>query len=98
MVILQNWFARYPTAEVLTQAYVFAGLYALSRVLGQHKPQRSWGLLAGLWLGYALVGAIGVVGFVVTYSFPLTGLLVAHEGHQSGHDGYGTGQGGAGRP
>jgi putative ABC transport system permease protein len=36
----------------------------------------AFGLLAGLWLGYVLVGAINVGGFPVPYSFPLAGILV----------------------
>ncbi|MEJ2736777.1 MAG: FtsX-like permease family protein [Anaerolineae bacterium] len=35
----------------------------------------AFGLLAGLWLGYVLVGAINVGGFPVPYSFPLAGIL-----------------------
>lgn len=30
----------------------------------------AWGLLAGLWLGYILVGAIAALGFPLPYSFP----------------------------
>lgn len=36
----------------------------------------AFGLLAGLWLGYVLVGAINVGGFPVPYSFPLAGILL----------------------
>jgi putative ABC transport system permease protein len=36
----------------------------------------AFGLLAGLWLGYVLVGAINVGGFPVPYSFPLSGILL----------------------
>jgi putative ABC transport system permease protein len=35
----------------------------------------AFGILAGLWLGYALVGSMNLVGFVVAYTFPLAGLL-----------------------
>jgi len=41
----------------------------------------AFGILAGLWLGYAIVGSLGGVmgmsGFVGNYSFPLAGVLVA---------------------
>jgi putative ABC transport system permease protein len=35
----------------------------------------AFGIVIGIWLGYVLVGAIGTMGFVVTYQFPLAGLL-----------------------
>jgi len=35
------------------------------------------GILAGLWMGYALVGAMGIVGFNLTYFFPAASVLVA---------------------
>ncbi len=73
-VILQNWFARYPTAEVLTQAYLFAGLYALSRVLWRHEPPRSWGFLAGLWLGLIFLTRIDMILVLVVLPIPLIAL------------------------
>ncbi|HSJ55113.1 MAG TPA: FtsX-like permease family protein [Anaerolineae bacterium] len=36
----------------------------------------AFGILAGLWLGYILVGALNVGGFVVPYRFPYAGILV----------------------
>ena len=36
----------------------------------------AFGLLAGLWLGYVLVGAMNVSGFIMPYYFPYTGILV----------------------
>jgi putative ABC transport system permease protein len=38
------------------------------------------GILAGLWLGYVLVGSVNMVGFVIEYSFPFSGILVAVAG------------------
>jgi putative ABC transport system permease protein len=35
----------------------------------------AFGIVIGIWLGYALVGAVGSLGFVVTYQFPFAGLL-----------------------
>jgi putative ABC transport system permease protein len=35
------------------------------------------GILAGLWMGYSLVGAMGLVGFNLTYFFPAASVLVA---------------------
>ena len=37
----------------------------------------AFGILAGLLLSYAFVGAMSVAGFVVSYCFPATALLVA---------------------
>ena len=37
----------------------------------------AFGLLAGLYLGYLLVGAMEFIGFPVPYSFPLTGVVAA---------------------
>jgi hypothetical protein len=77
VVILQNWFSRYPTAEVLTQAYLFAGLYALSRVLQGHIPARSWGFLAGLWLGLIFLARIDMILVMAVLPVVLMGLAAA---------------------
>ena len=37
----------------------------------------AFGVLAGLWMGYALVEAMGIVGFNLTYFFPAASVLVA---------------------
>ncbi|HLF24792.1 MAG TPA: FtsX-like permease family protein [Anaerolineae bacterium] len=37
----------------------------------------AFGILAGLWMGYSLVGAMGLVGFNLTYFFPAASVLVA---------------------
>jgi putative ABC transport system permease protein len=37
----------------------------------------AFGILAGLFLGYGMTGAFGVAGFVLSYHFPLAGVLVA---------------------
>jgi len=37
----------------------------------------AFGILAGLWMGYALVEAIGIIGFDLTYFFPAASVLVA---------------------
>ncbi|HTP07666.1 MAG TPA: FtsX-like permease family protein [Anaerolineae bacterium] len=36
-----------------------------------------FGILAGIWLGYAIVSAISMVGIVMPYSFPAAGILAA---------------------
>jgi putative ABC transport system permease protein len=35
----------------------------------------AFGILAGLWLGYVVVGALGIAGFNLPYYFPLGGIL-----------------------
>ncbi|HSD83029.1 MAG TPA: FtsX-like permease family protein [Anaerolineae bacterium] len=37
----------------------------------------AFGILAGLWLGYALVGAVSIVGFKLVYFFPASSVLIA---------------------
>lgn len=36
----------------------------------------AFGILSGLWLGYVLVGAMNVAGFLMRYYFPYTGILL----------------------
>jgi putative ABC transport system permease protein len=36
-----------------------------------------FGILAGIWLGYAIVSAISIAGIVMPYSFPAAGVLAA---------------------
>ncbi len=53
---LQVWFARYPTAETLTQFLLWLGLWALGMWLMNEKaPAPFWGLLAGLALGQVML-------------------------------------------
>lgn len=48
---LQVWFARYPTAEVLTQYLFWSGGWALGRWLARDEPPGLWACVAGLALG-----------------------------------------------
>lgn len=48
---LQIWFARYPTAEALTQFLLWTGLWSTMMWLQDRQPQPLWGFLAGLTLG-----------------------------------------------
>ena len=52
----QVWFARYPTAEVLTQFLLFSGLYAFARY-ARHGERWS-AALAGLALGQVMLARI----------------------------------------
>ena len=36
----------------------------------------AFGVVPGLWLGYALEDAMGAVGWVMPWSFPFTGVVV----------------------
>jgi len=77
----QNWFARYPTAEVLTQACLFAGLYALSRALARNTPAVGWGILAGLWIGFIFLARIDMILVAVVLIGALIGLALIREWH-----------------
>ena len=77
VVVLQIWFARYPTAEVLTQSFLFASLYALGRLLQRHEPQRSWGFAAGLWLGMISLIRIDMIMVLAVLPILLIGLAAA---------------------
>jgi len=37
----------------------------------------AFGILAGVWLGYVLIGAVNAAGFVLPYYFPYLGVLLA---------------------
>lgn len=48
---VQQWFARYPTTEPLTQYLLWTGLWSAGAWLSGREPRRLWALLAGLTLG-----------------------------------------------
>lgn len=53
---LQVWFARYPTAETLTQFLLWLGLWALGVwLMNEQAPAPFLGLLAGLALGQVML-------------------------------------------
>jgi 4-amino-4-deoxy-L-arabinose transferase-like glycosyltransferase len=54
----QIWFARYSTAEPLTQFLIFGGLYALVRLLENRRLSPWWGTLAGLAWGQVFLTRI----------------------------------------
>ena len=68
---LQIWFARYPTAEVLTQFLTFGGLFAFARYL---RRGETW---AGLLTGFAL----GEVMLVRPDTYFLLGVLIVYAGY-----------------
>ena len=55
---LQVWFARYPTAEMLTQYLFWTGAWAMSRWLDRREPAGLWALLAGVALGQVFLARI----------------------------------------
>ncbi len=65
---LQIWFARYPTAEVLTQFLMFSGLYAFARYA---RHGEKWAaILAGLALGQVMLARLDtyfVLGALIVY-------------------------------
>lgn len=54
----QIWFARYPTAEALTQALLWGGFYAWVRFTEREDAPPVFGLLAGLLLGLTFLARI----------------------------------------
>ncbi len=77
----QIWFARYSTAEVLTQALLFAGLYALTRALSRQTQTAGWGVAAGLWMGLVFLARIDMVLVSVALVAALVGLAAARQWH-----------------
>ena len=77
----QIWFARYPTAEVLTQASLFFGLYALSRLLKQYAPSIGWGLLAGFWIGLIFLVRIDMILVAVVMLAAVVAWIAARQWH-----------------
>lgn len=68
---LQVWFARYPTAETLTQYLFWTGLWSAGAWLSERRPRPLWPFLAGITLGqvflvridaYFLLAVAGLVG------------------------------------
>jgi hypothetical protein len=65
---LQVWFARYPTAEMLTQYLFWAGTWALIAWMDKREPRALWAALAG--------GALGQVFLARIDAYVLLGLPV----------------------
>lgn len=55
---LQVWFARYPTAEVLTQYLFWTGTWALIQWLDRRDPPALWAMLAGVAFGEVFLARI----------------------------------------
>jgi 4-amino-4-deoxy-L-arabinose transferase-like glycosyltransferase len=66
---LQIWFARYPTAETLTQFLIFAGLFGLARFM---RRDEAWaGVLGGVAFGQVMLVRIDtyfVLGVPLVYA------------------------------
>jgi len=71
---LQIYFARYPTAEALTQLLVWTGVYALARFEQEQTPL--WGLFSGLAWGQVFLTRIDALPLLaVPGLYLLIGLL-----------------------
>ncbi len=55
---LQVWFARYPTAEMLTQYLLWTGVWALIAWMDKQEPRGLWAGLAGAALGQVFLTRI----------------------------------------
>jgi hypothetical protein len=55
---LQVWFARYPTAEMLTQYLLWTGVWALVAWMDKQEPRGLWAGLAGVALGQVFLTRI----------------------------------------
>lgn len=62
---LQAWFARYPTAEMLTQYLLWTGLWALIAWLDGRKPLGLWTALAGGALGQVFLVRIDMYALLL---------------------------------
>lgn len=62
---LQAWFARYPTAEMLTQYLLWTGLWALIAWLDGRKPAGLWAALAGGALGQVFLVRIDMYALLL---------------------------------
>ncbi len=62
-VPLQIYFARYPTAESLTQALIWFGLYGLARF--DDEGGRHWGIVAGLAIGQVFLARIDALPVLI---------------------------------
>jgi 4-amino-4-deoxy-L-arabinose transferase-like glycosyltransferase len=58
VMALQVWFARYPTAEMLTQYLFWTGAWALLAWLDRDEPRGLWAALAGVALGSLFLARI----------------------------------------
>jgi len=75
----QVWFARYPTAEVLTQALMWGGFYAWAVFTARDEAPRPLGLVAGLALGSAFLARIDVPYLVLLPAGWLVYRLATHQ-------------------
>jgi len=74
---VQIWFARFPTAEMLTQFLLWSGLYLLGGHMAEHR--RGWGWLGATCIGGALLARVSAIMFMA----PLALVLVVRcfQGH-----------------
>jgi hypothetical protein len=65
LTALQIWFARYATAEMLTQYLLWAGLWALVGWMDEAKPRWLWPTLAGGALGQVFLTRIDMYALLL---------------------------------
>lgn len=75
--VIQIWFARYPTTEVLTQFLLWMGVWAIGRSVGQEarsEERGEYALIAGLMFGCAMLTRIDTF-FLIALPMPVGILL-----------------------
>ncbi|MCA9978188.1 MAG: hypothetical protein KC413_20645 [Anaerolineales bacterium] len=68
---LQIWFARYPTTEMMSQFWLWTGIWAVGAWLSGRRPAQLWALLGGVALGQFFLVRIDAL-----FILPILGLLV----------------------
>jgi len=65
LTALQVWFARYATAEMLTQFLFWTGTWALIGWLDDEEPHWLWPTIAGIALGEVFLARVDMYGLLV---------------------------------
>jgi hypothetical protein len=76
---LQIYFARYPTAEPISQYLVWAGLWMFTLFVMRREPNSLWGLSAGLVLGQVFLARIDMLPLLLLPAIWGVHLLINRE-------------------
>jgi hypothetical protein len=73
---LQLYFSRYPTAEPMTQYFIWTGLWSFTHFVTYRRPRWLWGLGAGLALGQVFLVRIDALPMLILPAVWLLWLFV----------------------